>query len=158
MTTSIKALDGERGESAAQQIVPPDRVPLRVNWAFGLIIMKCRCDNLPDALYYEDASKAFFETLDEITTWNWAKLVKCRECGQYWSIDEWDKYQERGIIKILDPETWEALDSTEIRKRLLLKSRGGTENEKCIWAGCEGKQVKGVVLCIEHLFATGARK
>lgn len=89
---------------------------------------------------------------------NWIKLFRCKVCGQHWSIDEWDKYVDRVITRITDVENWESNDSTSLRKGLLLASRGGTTNEECAWAGCKGKQVKGVAFCIDHLYATGARK
>jgi hypothetical protein len=120
--------------------------------------MQCKCANLPEALYYEDAPEAFFDESEEIATGEWVKLFKCRRCGQYWSIDEWDKYQERIITKISDPKNWETLESIGLRKTLLLQSRGGITDQECIWTGCNGKRVKGVVLCIDHLYATGARK
>jgi hypothetical protein len=36
----------------------------------------------------------------------WVKLIKCPDCGQYWQLDEWDKYQAGLAIKIEDSESW----------------------------------------------------
>lgn len=113
---------------------------------------------MQDAAYYDDTPKAFFRSLEKVGVGNWIMLFRCKACGQHWSIDEWDKYVDRVITKINDVENWEATDSTNLRKDLLLSSRGGTTGEECAWAGCSGKQVKGVALCIDHLYATGARK
>lgn len=120
--------------------------------------MGCKCAKLPDAFFYEAAPEFFLEDLEELAIGSWVKLFKCKLCAQNWSIDEWDKYQERTILKVSEVANWQEIDSTPLRKSLLLEYRGGTIDENCIWAGCNGKQVKGVVLCINHLYATGARK
>jgi len=110
------------------------------------------------AMYYEDAPRAFFRIIEQVAVGNWIVLFRCKRCGQHWSIDEWDKYQVRVITKVSNVENWETTDSTSLRKDLLLRSRGGTTSQECAWQGCDGKQVKGVVLCIDHLYATGARR
>lgn len=88
----------------------------------------------------------------------WTHLKECPECKQLWRVDVPDKYQTQFALKVASPEGWEDIDTTAMVKELLLKTRGGTTNEVCIWSGCDGSRVKGVVYCIDHLYETGARE
>ena len=120
--------------------------------------MPCHCSSLPVAFYADKAPSGFLKLLDEkATSPKWKTLSVCPVCGAQWAVDVWDKYQEQLVTRVADPEKWDD-DSEEIRKGLLLRSRGGLTEEKCVWAGCEKKKVRGVALCIDHLYATGARK
>jgi len=120
--------------------------------------MSCRCSSLPPAFYAEEAPRGFLKSLDEReVSQKWKRLCVCRECGALWAVDEWDKYQEQVVSRVTEHAKWDD-DSEEMRKGLLLRSRGGLTDEKCLWAGCEKKRVRGVAMCIDHLYATGARK
>lgn len=121
--------------------------------------MTCVCEKLPDCFYLEEAPKGFEASLahKETSVPNWRDLMACRECRTLWAIDEWEKYHPQVVSRVRDPGNWAAC-SEENRKALLLRSRGGTTDEKCAWLGCEKKRVRGVAFCIDHLYATGARK
>ncbi len=120
--------------------------------------MSCRCSNLPSAFYAEEAPRGFLDSLVErAVSQKWKRLGACPACKALWAVDEHDKYQEQVITRVFEPSRWDE-DSEEERKSLLLRSRGGTSAEKCVWSGCEKKRVRGVVMCIDHLYATGARK
>jgi hypothetical protein len=90
---------------------------------------------------------------------NLRELRKCEICGTYWRIDGPRKGEGRFAWKIGDfrPD-WALPDFPEREKALLLKRRGGETGEKCLWLGCEKRKVSGVAYCIDHLYATGARK
>jgi hypothetical protein len=113
---------------------------------------------LPPAFYADEAPEGFLGSLDKkAAPAQWKTLGICPKCGAQWAIDVEDKYQEQVIMRVADPEKWDG-DSDEVRKGLLLRSRGGLTEEKCLWAGCDNKRVIGVVHCIDHLYATGARR
>ncbi len=120
-------------------------------------IMSCLCNSLASSFFLDEAPLGFEQQLDTIKTGDWIQLRKCPICGCLWSIDVWDKLQWQVVIK-LESENDLGNDSTVIRKELLFKARGGTSNDKCIWARCENKAIKDVVYCLEHLWETGARR
>lgn len=120
--------------------------------------MKCKCSNLPDAFYINEAPWRFEKSLHKEDTQNWMHLYSCPKCGTLWTIDEWDKYQDQVVARVKDRANWATDQAIAARKRLLLESRGGTTDETCMWAGCHGKKVKGVAYCLEHLWDTGARR
>ncbi len=120
--------------------------------------MKCKCSNLPDAFYLDDGPKGFEESLARLDSGSWIWLGECRECGMLWAIDEWDKYHIQVVSRVESRATWESSTTETRRKKLLLENRGGVSEKKCIWAGCDQLAVLGSVYCIDHLYATGARK
>ena len=119
--------------------------------------MKCKCTKLADAFYLDEGLRGFEKSLAREDTGNWIWLGSCLKCGALWAVDEWDKCQHQVATRVISREGWEQTDTIELRKQLLLKSRGGTTDAECIWAGCHGKAVAGVVYCLEHLWKTGAR-
>jgi len=120
--------------------------------------MKCQCSDLPDAFYLDEGSRGFAEGLKREISGNWIWLGSCPSCGQLWALDEWDKYQDQVVTRVNNRETWNVADTTNLRKQLLLKSRGGLTDTNCIWAGCTAKAVKGVVFCLDHLWNAGTRR
>jgi hypothetical protein len=120
--------------------------------------MRCQCSNVADALYLEEAPKGFRDTLVQQDMQNWMRLFQCSQCGALWAIDEWDKYQWQVAFRVQVREAWASVDREPQRKQLLLRSRGGITAEPCIWASCQNRRVNGVVYCVDHLYATGARK
>jgi hypothetical protein len=120
--------------------------------------MKCKCAKLPDAFYLDEVPRGFAKGLKREDDGNWIWLVYCPKCGALWAIDKWDKYQEQIVTRVRSQDGWDGVDTTDLRKQLLLKSRGGFTDAECIWAGCHDKAVKGVVYCLDHLWKTGARR
>ena len=119
---------------------------------------KCTCSQMPEILYYEDTTISFRQDLDKIETGGWIELHKCRICGQCWQIDVWDQGQERFVAKIEDIKNWKVFDISPLVKNLIIKNRGGTTDQECVWANCKNKRVKGVAYCINHLYENGARR
>src|SRR5664279_3287389 len=111
--------------------------------------MTCECSSLPDAFYLEEAPGGFKDHLVQQDMKNWLRLFRCSECGASWAIDECDKYQWQVAFRVGPGEDWAAVDREPQRKQLLLKSRGGTASERCIWAGCSNPRVKGVAYCLD---------
>jgi hypothetical protein len=120
--------------------------------------MKCKCSSLSDVFYLEEGPKGFEKCLKELDAENWMRLFQCPMCEALWVVDEWDKYSWQVASRIQSQENWVTPVPDEKRKELLLKSRGGTTDEECIWKGCKKNRVKGVVCCIDHLYHTGATK
>ncbi|MDX2425669.1 MAG: hypothetical protein QNK15_05380 [Cycloclasticus sp.] len=83
--------------------------------------------------------------------------MRCPECGQYYKVDEWDKYQTCYAVKIPSQDNWESFDSESLIKDQMTVNRGGLTNDSCMWSGCNLKQVKGSAYCVNHLYSTGAR-
>ena len=138
--------------------VPPDTRPVSATpGRRPQSTLFTRCKSLPQIFYLDDV--VFFESrLRKVAQGNWVSLHKCRWCRQHWRLDDWDKYTTQFAVKIDDPQHWETFDSTDLEKGLLLESRGGTTDKKCIWAGCGNKSVQGVAYCIDHLYESGARR
>lgn len=120
--------------------------------------MKCRCSSLPDVFYLGDGPEGFEDGLKKLDEENRIKLLECPQCGTLWVADEWDKYSWQVASRIEHRDEWPTPIPDEKRKQLLLSSRGGTTDQRCIWKNCEKSRVKGVVYCIDHLYETGARK
>jgi hypothetical protein len=119
--------------------------------------MNRACVNLPVPFKLEDCP-GFEETAVPLATGNWVHLHKCSTCGQLWRIDEWDKYQVQFVVRIPAGQDWEQFDASTLQKQFLIQSRGGLSQEQCIWHGCQGKRVQGVVYCVEHLYQTGVKE
>jgi hypothetical protein len=119
--------------------------------------MSCSCSKL-SPLIKVDAHPEFIGHLEKLETGNWVRLCRCRECGQHWRVNEWDKYQVQFAVKITDVPQWKEFDSTPLQKRYLLEKRGGVTDEIYNWAGCGQHRVKGVAYCVDHLYETGARE
>lgn len=120
--------------------------------------MTCTCSGLPDGFYLDEASKAWHQSLVKEQQQAWTGLFQCPHCGTLWAIDEWDKYHWQVALRVRDRDGWASDHRTVERKELLLKSRGGTTTEICMWAGCSKPRVNGVVYCIDHLYDTGERR
>jgi hypothetical protein len=119
--------------------------------------MSCQCSQLSGIVRLEDYPSIEKDS-DEVESGDWLRLVRCRSCGQLWSLDEPDKYRRQFAIKIAKQEGWREFDTTPLRREFLVQSRGGLTDERCIWSGCSGRRVRGVVYCAEHLYQTGARE
>jgi hypothetical protein len=120
--------------------------------------MRCQRASVPEASYLEEVPRGFKDHLVQLDMKNWMRLFRCSECGASWVIDEWDRYQWQVVFRVATGEDWAAVDRETQRKQLLLKSRGGNASESCIWVGCSNPRVQGVAYCLDHLYATGARK
>ncbi len=108
--------------------------------------------------YLDEGPKGFQEGLKELDAENWMTLFECPTCKALWVIDAWDKYSWQVASRIKNKDDWQMPIPVEKRKELLIKSRGGTTDEECIWKNCNNNRVKGVVYCIDHLYKTGATK
>lgn len=119
--------------------------------------MRCPCTGLQDAIRVADYPQ-FVESLQCIERDGWLQLHQCGDCGQLWTVDVPDYPHSEYAVKIPSRDGWQSFDTAPARKQLLLRTRGGTTDEHCIWAGCEQPRVRGVVYCLDHLYANGARE
>jgi hypothetical protein len=125
-----------------------------------IIIVDCKCHSLPEALYFEDfpAHEGQNLLLIEANYDQWKNLYRCEVCDQLWIINEWDKFVTQFAVKVDIDSCWKEKNTTNLEKKLLLQSRGGTTDEDCICEGCISPRVKGVAYCLDHLYALGTRK
>ena len=113
----------------------------------------CDCAELKEYAYLSDMPKNFESRLEYIEySKSFKKLFRCKSCGQYWAIDEYDKYEPQIAIKENDFNDWKTKDYEEIRYELFAYSKGGYSDEKCSWKDCSNKSVKGKSLCAYHCF------
>jgi hypothetical protein len=84
----------------------------------------CLCGDLHELLYFDERPNGFRTPLVEVASGEWAKLYRCRSCGQLWRIDNSDKYSARFATKIPSAVGWDGYDTIALEKALLLESRG----------------------------------
>jgi hypothetical protein len=124
--------------------------------------MPCSCQELPEFAYYvpgRSLSRKLRPLTKNVAKADWRELLQCRVCGTFWRIDVQDKFQERFVWKVgAFRDDWSSAEFVDKQKALLLENRGGEVDEACVWLGCGKKKVKGVAYCIDHLYATGARR
>ena len=120
----------------------------------------CHCAELPRFDYFSERrklGKKLLATTDEVEKRDECGLRRCRICSTFWRIEGGKR--GRFAWKIGEfRRDWADVRHDQEKKALLLKRRGGTTKEKCVWAGCEGCRLVGSALCLEHLFATGDRR
>ena len=121
--------------------------------------MNCDCSTYPDTGRGSTVDQPFVD-MEEVGTkaGKWVNLLRCSNCGQHWQVDEWDKYQIGISIKVNDPDKWEIFEDLSYRKDHLLRGRGGTTDEICVWQDCEEKQLIGSAYCPEHSFEIGGMR
>jgi hypothetical protein len=107
-------------------------------------MINCRCSSLPDVFCLDEGPKRFEKSLLQEDLQNWMRLYSCPKCGTLWAIDEWDKYEYPVVSRVKDRSEGSSDQRIEERKQLLLRSRGKTTDEMCIWSGCPEKRVKGL--------------
>jgi len=83
---------------------------------------------------------------------HWANLMQCKQCGQLWIVDEWDKYAHLAAFKVASrPEEHEIADLLyHAHERLAVQDAGGYANEECAWICCANKALKGMKVCYRH--------
>lgn len=121
--------------------------------------MECSCAARPSTWFLDEAPRDWVAGLEQVAVGNWKTLHRCRDCGSFFSVDAWDKYQHQVVAKVSGPSGWEVdADDTDRRKALLLRVRGGLSAERCIWADCAQLRVHGVTYCVDHLWNSGCRR
>jgi hypothetical protein len=127
---------------------------------FRMMLMgRCGCNSLPDIFFIDETPWGWVNGLETIATDTWMTLRRCPTCSQLFSVDVQNHGHLQVIARISDRERWqEEADSVERHKQLLMRSRGGTQAEPCMWAGCNQPRVRGVVHCLDHLYEMGARR
>ncbi|MEJ2863946.1 hypothetical protein [Actinomycetospora flava] len=122
-------------------------------------IRSCECARLPKTFYLNEAPRGWADALVKEAAGNWKELVHCADCERNFSIDGWDKYTHQVVAQIEDLTRWEEeADSLARRQELMLRVRGGTEAEECVWADCSEARVRGVLYCLDHLWKVGRRR
>ncbi len=117
----------------------------------------CNCKEQSELIDFFDDHVAFKAKLNEVDAAERLLLMSCPDCNQLWKVDNWDDYQPCYAVKISTQENWVNFDSNELIKEKMIENRGGLSGKYCMWSKCDGKQVKGETLCVEHLWNTGSR-
>lgn len=122
-------------------------------------IMVCNCDKLQETFFLDEAPSGWLDALEELEAGDWKTLRRCSSCSALYAVDAWDKGHHQVVARLVSPERWqEEAESIDRRKALLLRSRGGADDARCIWSHCEAPRVQGVAYCLDHLWSTGARR
>lgn len=119
--------------------------------------MSCDCLKQPSTIKIDRTIHQPSPDFEIVERVNWEALIRCRDCGQYWKVDDWDKYQIQLAMKVDGPQHWNAPD-VERRKAFLIESRGGFELEQCGWLNCVNPRLKDGPYCADHLYAAGSRE
>ena len=94
-----------------------------------------------------------YKSMEQIRVGNWCNLVRCRDCGQLWQVDAWDKYAHGLAIKYFGIiNDWEKIPDIEIRKTAMIDNHGGLSENKCQWQGCNNQALKDMSICVEHAY------
>lgn len=117
--------------------------------------------NWPAVSYFDESTGGARERVTElelVATENWRRLYRHKGDGSHWALDEWDQYQERFLVRVKNLNSWATEDHSVAEKSLLLEQRGGESHALCMWRGCGQRAVRGVAICVDHLYAQGVRK
>lgn len=115
----------------------------------------------PEARYFDDASPTDQQLLSElklVARASFFELYRRKTDGSYWRLDVADRYQQRFLIRIAQPEGWAEFDAAAQEKALLLKQRGGLATGTCVQQGCSAVPLQGSAFCLDHAYAQGLRK
>ena len=94
-----------------------------------------------------------YNNMEQIKVGDWCYLVHCKDCGQLWQVDAWDKYAHGLAIKFFGAvEDWERLPDIEIRKTAMINNHGGLSDKDCQWSVCKNKALKDMAICVEHAY------
>jgi hypothetical protein len=119
----------------------------------------CECKRLPNIFNTERIFNGLKNRVKIVDIKNnWIKLGRCSVCGQFWQLDEWDKYQTICAIKINDPANWQTFDDEPDRVQLLINSRGGLSDKECVKANCRDTALKSLAYCPKHAYEIGLRE
>lgn len=117
----------------------------------------CKCQEHEALIDVTEGYQHFVGALENIEFGNWVKLMRCPVCGQYWKVDEWDKYQTLYAFKLQNESNWQSFDLTPQIKSSMIKKRGGLQHTNCMRASCKNRAVKGSAYCVDHLYEAGWR-
>jgi hypothetical protein len=94
-----------------------------------------------------------FKNMEQIKVGDWCYLVWCKNCGQLWQVDAWDKYSYGLAIKYSGTiEDWKRLSDIDIRKEAMIINHGGLSDNECQWSRCKNKALKDMAICVEHAY------
>jgi len=126
-------------------------------WRLRGTLSGCPCVTLPFAWEIHEVPRRFMRSLREIDRTGWFRLHRCPRCGVLWCV-EGPVYKDiQFAVRVDDAEDFER--AAEARLKLyLLESRGGLDPGACSFQGCSLPRVRDMMLCVDHLFESGARR
>jgi hypothetical protein len=115
---------------------------------------------LTDRIYYVDKviNAKIYEDFEVVENSGFYQLLQYKLDKTFWRLDNYDKYQERFLVKLESQNNWTNYNSKELQIELLLKTKG-LSDKKCIWNYCDKLALKGLVYCERHAYEEmGIRK
>ena len=101
-----------------------------------------------------EALKHDFELVDSA---HWFELYRSRRDGSLWRLDEWDRYQERFLIRVPSHIGWTEFDARQLLEGFLEKHRG-VSAERCSMKDCQRPALNKLAYCSKHAYEIGIRK
>ena len=112
----------------------------------------CDCQEI-ETWYKGTRSDSRFKNMEQIKVGDWCQLVRCKDCGQLWQVDEWDKYSHGLAIKYSGTiKDWEKIPDMEVRKSAMIDNHGGLSEKNCQWQDCKNQALKDMAICVEHAY------
>jgi hypothetical protein len=116
--------------------------------------MTCRCRERPVAFtFYPDSDpvEPFRDSLREVERDGRRGLTigQCQSCGTWWYVD-WGTARWDYAIKLDRLKRLAETDVIPYERQMLIEIEGGLGDQKCQWAGCENRVLKGAVICVDH--------
>jgi hypothetical protein len=115
----------------------------------------------PEANYFDDANpidQLRLSELELVARANFFELYHRKADGSYWRLDMADRYQQRFLIRIAQPDSWAKFDASALEIALLLSHRGGLASGACVQLGCNAAPLQGSAFCPDHAYAQGLRR
>ncbi len=160
---------GCRASELRRRVIVGDRLQVStgVGWTMldwwrrrrkrAVSVAGCFCSGTPSCLYRDEVDGGFRSSLVRIASGDCRELRRCSICGALWSVDELDKYTDSIVARVSGESDWE-VQASAARKKHFLNGLGRTGSARCLQAGCANKEVRGFVLCAEHLWRDDWRR
>jgi hypothetical protein len=99
---------------------------------------------------YGESEESFVRWFEFLSEAPYLKLYRCRHCGTLWKLDVGDRSDF--AIKIPSISGWESFDDRPARRQFFIDFHGGEGTEICCWAGCGGRVLNQMAICIDHAY------
>jgi hypothetical protein len=112
----------------------------------------CNCrERLPFFDIHPDELEAFLNGFEQLTHGREDfHLFRCPSCGSFWIVDD----VTRGPMAVRAASAIEinSFDERPYRRDLMIAWHGGLTENKCLFAGCDNRTLKGIVFCVDHQY------
>jgi hypothetical protein len=109
--------------------------------------MSCKCSNMNPRVIGWSSSKPFKNMVKvKVVDDGFRVIVECKNCGQYWLVDEFDKVSSLFAIKIGNPNKPDEIQMFRIHEESLIHEYGVSYTQ-CHFAGCNNKALVSKAIC-----------